>query len=53
MARGPCSRTGSVSAAAKTAQRLSEEEIDILKFDLEAWKDNRRKVLVAGKAPVE
>ncbi|KIK79784.1 hypothetical protein PAXRUDRAFT_16139 [Paxillus rubicundulus Ve08.2h10] len=39
MARGPSSRTGSVSAAANTAQKLSKEEIDILKSHLEAWKD--------------
>ncbi|KIK97478.1 hypothetical protein PAXRUDRAFT_10165 [Paxillus rubicundulus Ve08.2h10] len=41
MARGPSSRTGSVSAVARTAQRLSEEGIDILKSHLEAWKDKR------------
>ncbi|KIK72461.1 hypothetical protein PAXRUDRAFT_21960 [Paxillus rubicundulus Ve08.2h10] len=41
MARGPFSRTGSVSAAANTAQKLSEEEIDILKSYLEAWKDKK------------
>ncbi|KIK76620.1 hypothetical protein PAXRUDRAFT_18070 [Paxillus rubicundulus Ve08.2h10] len=41
MARGPSSRTGSVSAAVKMAQKLSEEEIDILKSHLEAWKDKR------------
>ncbi|KIK73094.1 hypothetical protein PAXRUDRAFT_21237 [Paxillus rubicundulus Ve08.2h10] len=41
MARGPSSRTGSVSAAANTAQKLSEKEINILKSHLKAWKDRR------------
>ncbi|KIK77324.1 hypothetical protein PAXRUDRAFT_17590 [Paxillus rubicundulus Ve08.2h10] len=40
MARGPSSKAGSVSAAANTAQKLSEE-INILKSHLEAWKDKR------------
>ncbi|KIK72714.1 hypothetical protein PAXRUDRAFT_21666 [Paxillus rubicundulus Ve08.2h10] len=41
MARRPSSRTGSISAAANTAQKLSEEEINILKSRLEACKDKR------------
>ncbi|KIK72538.1 hypothetical protein PAXRUDRAFT_21872 [Paxillus rubicundulus Ve08.2h10] len=41
MARGPSSRTCIVSAAANTARKLSEEEINILKSHLDAWKDKR------------
>ncbi|KIK73819.1 hypothetical protein PAXRUDRAFT_20471 [Paxillus rubicundulus Ve08.2h10] len=41
MARGLSSRTGSLSAAANAARKLCEEEINILKSHLEAWKDKR------------
>ncbi|KAF9230415.1 hypothetical protein BU15DRAFT_83657 [Melanogaster broomeanus] len=41
MARAPSSRASTVSATTKVARKLSEDEINILKSQLEAWMNKR------------
>ncbi|KAF9230858.1 hypothetical protein BU15DRAFT_83097 [Melanogaster broomeanus] len=43
MARAPSSRASTVSATTKVARKLSEDEINILKSQLEAWKNKRNR----------
>lgn len=46
MARAPSSRASTVSATTKVARKLSEDEINILKSQLEAWKNKRNRPAV-------